>query len=217
MCPMTRHYPSSGASSIQSKLIWKEWPSTENAFGEIPYMKIITQGNVSPRSAWKIHRSQFNCGIRILGYISSWQQNLAGNSHSTCFTGIKDARMEDHGNLCQGPRGPLRPGNVWQGQTPGKQVWKGHSLTLRRWSLSGSKIPQGSGDARIRGRPLKKAKPTMWNKLKRETLGDDISTARGPGLPTLLRVYTITSWAPDAGLRAAGLGVSLLCFSIALV
>lgn len=27
---------------------------------------------------------------------------------------------------------------------------------------------------------MKKAKPTMWNKLKRETLGDDISTARGP-------------------------------------
>lgn len=31
------------------------------------------------------------CGIRILGSISSWQQNLAGKSHSTCFTGIKDA------------------------------------------------------------------------------------------------------------------------------
>lgn len=56
-------------------------------------MKITTQGNVSPRSAWKIHRSQFNYGIRILGYISSWQQNLAGNSHSTYFTGIKDARV----------------------------------------------------------------------------------------------------------------------------
>lgn len=121
---MTRHYPSSGASSIQSKLVWKEWPSTENAFGEIPYMQITTQGNVSPRSAWKIHRSQFNCSIRILGYISSWQQNLAGNSHSTCFIGIKDARVAggEHGNLCQGPRRPLRPGNVWQGQIPGKQV-----------------------------------------------------------------------------------------------
>lgn len=51
----------------------------------------------------------------------------------------------------------------------------------------------GFWDARIKGRPLKKAKPTMWNMLKRETLGDDITTARRSGLPMLLRVHTITS------------------------